>query len=57
MKLWLHHANLCMSDVPAMDAFYRSVLGLEAAPEMSASRVTGQGTLARTYPWAEFIST
>ena len=26
MKLTLHHINLCSTDVPAMDAFYRSVL-------------------------------
>ena len=27
MKLTLHHVNLCSADVPAMDAFYREVLG------------------------------
>jgi catechol 2,3-dioxygenase-like lactoylglutathione lyase family enzyme len=43
MKLTLHHVNLCTTDVPAMDEFYRSVLGLAPEPAMSASRVTGQG--------------
>ena len=28
MKLKLHHINLCTSDVPAMDRFYRDVLNL-----------------------------
>ena len=32
MKLTLHHINLCSTDVPAMDEFYRSVLGLEPEP-------------------------
>jgi glyoxylase I family protein len=39
MKLKLHHINLCTTDVPAMDAFYRSVLDLEPEPSMNASRV------------------
>lgn len=43
MKLRLHHINLSTTDVPAMDAFYRSVLGLEQEPTMGASRVTDQG--------------
>ena len=43
MKLKLHHINLCSKDVPAMDAFYRSVLDLEPEPTLSASRVTAQG--------------
>jgi glyoxylase I family protein len=29
MKLKLHHVNFCTTNVPAMDKFYRSVLGLE----------------------------
>ena len=32
MQLKLHHVNLCSKDVPAMDAFYRSVVGLETEP-------------------------
>lgn len=40
MKLWLHHINLCSTNVPAMDEFYRSVLGLASEPGMQASRVT-----------------
>ena len=44
MKLTLHHINLCSTDVPAMDAFYRSVLDLEPEPSMKASRVMSQGS-------------
>ena len=43
MKLWLHHINLCSTNVPAMDEFYRSVLGLAREPDMQASRVTTEG--------------
>ena len=43
MKLTLHHVNLCTTDVPAMDEFYRSVLDLAPEPGMQASRVTSQG--------------
>ena len=43
MKLKLHHINLCSTNVPAMDAFYRSVLDLEPEPSLSANRVTDQG--------------
>ncbi len=32
MKLKLHHVNFCTTNVPAMDAFYRDVLGLEPEP-------------------------
>ena len=43
MRIKLHHVNLCTTDVPAMDAFYRDVLGLEAEPSLAASRVTTDG--------------
>ena len=43
MKLGLHHINLCSTNVPAMDEFYRAVLGLAPEPAMQESRVTGQG--------------
>jgi glyoxylase I family protein len=43
MKLRLHHINLCSTNVPAMDEFYRSVLDLAPEPGMNASRVTGEG--------------
>jgi len=43
VKLKLHHVNLCSKNVPAMDDFYRNVLGLEPEPTRSASRVTAQG--------------
>jgi glyoxylase I family protein len=52
MKLKLHHVNLCSSNVQVMDAFYRTVLGLQPEPSMNASRVTDQG-----YPGAvSFVS-
>ena len=40
MRIKLHHVNLCSTDVPAMDAFYRTVLGLEPEPGLDAARVT-----------------
>jgi catechol 2,3-dioxygenase-like lactoylglutathione lyase family enzyme len=43
MKLSLHHINFCSTDVPAMDEFYRSVLGLAPEPGMNTSRVLSQG--------------
>jgi glyoxylase I family protein len=43
MKLTLHHINLCTTNVPAMDEFYRSVLELEPEPGMQKTRVTSQG--------------
>ena len=43
MKLKLHHLNLCTTDVPAMDAFYRDVLELAPEPAMNALRITDQG--------------
>jgi glyoxylase I family protein len=43
VKLKLHHLNLCTTDVPAMDAFYRDVLDMAPEPSMNALRVTNQG--------------
>ena len=43
MKINLHHVNFCSKDVPAMDEFYRSVLGLESEPSLAAGRVTTDG--------------
>jgi glyoxylase I family protein len=43
MKLTLHHINLCSTNVPAMDEFYRSVLDLAPEPSMNASRVMTEG--------------
>ena len=40
MKLKLHHLNLCTTNVPAMDEFYRSVLDMAPEPSMNALRVT-----------------
>jgi glyoxylase I family protein len=43
MKLTLHHINLCSTNVPAMDEFYRSGLDLALEPSLQASRVTSEG--------------
>jgi catechol 2,3-dioxygenase-like lactoylglutathione lyase family enzyme len=43
MKLTLHHINLCTTNVPAMDEFYRSVLGMAPEPSLQAMRDTSQG--------------
>jgi glyoxylase I family protein len=43
MRLTLHHINLCTTNVPAMDEFYRTVLDLVPEPAMNASRVTSEG--------------
>jgi catechol 2,3-dioxygenase-like lactoylglutathione lyase family enzyme len=43
MKLTLHHINLCSTNVPAMDEFYRSVLGMAREPSLQAVRDTSQG--------------
>ena len=43
MKLTLHHINLCSTNVPAMDEFYRSVLGMAPEPSLQAMRDTSQG--------------
>jgi glyoxylase I family protein len=43
MKIKLHHVNFCSADVPAMDEFYRTVLGLEPEPSLEAGRVTTDG--------------
>ena len=43
MRTKLHHVNFCTTDVPAMDEFYRAVLGLEPEPSLGAARVTAHG--------------
>jgi len=43
MKLKLHHVNLCTTNVPEMDEFYRSVLDLEPEPTLNDMRDTAQG--------------
>ena len=43
MKLKLHHVNLCSTNVPAMDTFYRDVLDMETEPTMARQRITDQG--------------
>jgi catechol 2,3-dioxygenase-like lactoylglutathione lyase family enzyme len=43
MKIKLHHVNFCSTNVPAMDEFYRTVLGLEPEPSLNAARVTSDG--------------
>jgi catechol 2,3-dioxygenase-like lactoylglutathione lyase family enzyme len=41
MKVKLHHINLCASNVPAMDEFYRTVLDFE--PEASMASIRNMG--------------
>jgi glyoxylase I family protein len=43
MKIKLHHVNLCTTNVPEMDEFYRSVLDLEPEPTLNDVRDTAQG--------------
>jgi glyoxylase I family protein len=43
MKLKLHHVNLCSTNVPAMDEFYRTVLDMEPEPSLKMVRVVDQG--------------
>jgi glyoxylase I family protein len=43
VKLKLHHVNLCTSDIPAMDAFYRDVLDMKTEPGLSDNRVMTGG--------------
>jgi glyoxylase I family protein len=43
MKLKLHHVNFCSANVPAMDEFYREVLGLEPEPSVRAGRTPAGG--------------
>lgn len=46
MRIKLHHVNLCSKDVPAMEEFYRSVLGLEPEPSLNDARIKAQGYAA-----------
>ena len=43
MKLKLHHVNLCSTNVPAMDEFYRTVLDLKPEPGLNENRTPGGG--------------
>src|SRR5262245_42981100 len=43
MKIKLHHINLCSTNVPALDEFYRDVLDLEPEPSLGQKRVLAQG--------------
>lgn len=43
MKLKLHHVNLCTTNVPGMDAFYRDVLDMAPEPSMGGQRIKEQG--------------
>jgi len=40
MNLKLHHLNLTTTNVPEMDNFYRSILGLEREPSLGSARMT-----------------
>ncbi|MBV8399386.1 MAG: VOC family protein [Acetobacteraceae bacterium] len=43
MNVKFHHVNLCSKDVPAMEAFYQSVLGLERDHSLGEVRETTRG--------------
>jgi glyoxylase I family protein len=43
MKLKLHHINLCSTNVPAMDEFYRTVLDMEPEASLKTARIVDQG--------------
>lgn len=43
MKLALHHVNLCSTNVPALDEFYRSIMGLQPEPSLAQARDKDQG--------------
>lgn len=38
MKLKLHHINLCSTNVPALDAFYRDIMDLGEEPTLGDNR-------------------
>ncbi|HEY8288407.1 MAG TPA: VOC family protein [Acetobacteraceae bacterium] len=46
MKIKLHHLNLCSTDVPAMNEFYRSILDMAPEPSLKDARITGDGYAA-----------
>ena len=39
MNLKFHHLNLCSQNTPAMDDFYRNVLGLKTEPTLAGNRI------------------
>lgn len=43
MKIKLHHVNLCSTNVPAMDEFYRTVLEMKTEPGLNENRTPGGG--------------
>ena len=43
MKIKLHHVNLCSTNVPALDAFYRDVLDMKTEPGLNETRTPGGG--------------
>lgn len=43
MKLKLHHINLCSTNVPALNNFYREVLDLQSEQQLDANRDPTQG--------------
>ena len=47
MKLKLHHVNLCTTNVPAMDAFYRDVLDLADEQTLTRNLKTTGGYAGR----------
>ena len=43
MKIKLHHVNLCSTNVPALDEFYRDVLDMKREPGLDQNRTPGGG--------------
>jgi len=43
MNIKLHHVNLCSTNVPAMEAFYRTVLDLKPEPALNEYRTPEGG--------------
>ena len=43
MKIKLHHVNLCSTNVPALDEFYRDVLDMKREPGLEQNRTPGGG--------------
>lgn len=44
----LHHINICSDKVSAVDAFYRTVLGLDDVPQLRGARIDTEGYAGRT---------
>ena len=43
MKIKLHHVNLCTTNVPGMNTFYREIMGLDSEQQLEGNRDTTRG--------------